>query len=215
MLSTTVPSTLEVSHQYNGYPLLYPIEEFYLAYLAGLNRALLNALNEYPRVFAFRVDLRLPLQRQPPFSPGNAVVNRFFESFREKIKHNRKLARRHHPYAHDSSVRHAWAREIGQAGHCHFHVVIFLNYDAFFRIGCYEIGRPNLFNLITEAWASALGLPVEETQGLATFPSNPSYLIRREDRTSQEAFFRRASYLCKRATKDVGQGHHAFGSSRR
>ncbi|MNY80024.1 hypothetical protein D3C86_2209050 [compost metagenome] len=71
-----------------------------------------------------------------------------------------------------------------------------------------------MFNRLVEAWASALRLSVEVMSGLVEIPNNPSYPINRDDPVGQEAFFYRASYLCKSATKAYGDGSHGFGCSR-
>jgi hypothetical protein len=89
-----------------------------------------------------------------------------------------------------------------------------LNYDAFNALGKFESGRSNMFNRLEEAWASALGLPVEAVRGLVEIPSNPTYCLRRNDPQGQADFFYRASYLCKAATKVYGDGQHGFGASR-
>ena len=71
-----------------------------------------------------------------------------------------------------------------------------------------------MFNRLAQAWASALGLSVEDVRGLVEIPANPAYCIRRNDPQSQADFFYRASYLCKVATKVYGNGLHGFGASR-
>ena len=65
-----------------------------------------------------------------------------------------------------------------------------------------------------EAWASALGMPVDATEGLVHFPNDSSYLLRRDEPDSWRDFFWRASYLCKAETKQYGHGHHGYGFSR-
>lgn len=184
-------------------------------YLESLHRVVNSALQYYPRVFAFRVDLRLPVEQQfPDYVYTNQVIERFLESFKAKIKHNRRMARQVNRYAHDSVVRYVWAREEGQHGRPHYHVAFLLNYDAFCALGSFTPGRDNMFNRLQEAWASALGLPVEDVMGLVEIPSNPCYRLGCGDGEGVADFFFRASYLCKAATKVYGDGHHGFGASR-
>ena len=188
---------------------------FIQQYLRRLQQTMQCALTQYPRVFAFRVDLRLPVGVQlPDYVYTNQVIERFFESLKAKIKHNRSMARQLNPYAHDSKVRYVWAREQGQHGKPHHHLAILLNYDAFCALGKFEAGRDNMFNRLVEAWASALGLPVEAVSGLVEIPSNPYYHLQRDDLAGQEKFFYRTSYLCKSATKVFVDGSHGFGCSR-
>lgn len=184
-------------------------------YLERLYLTMNRALNQYREVFAFRFDLRLPANHIPNASAyENEIIDRFIESFKAKIKHNRKMAKRENPYAHTSVVRYVWAKEVGQEGRPHYHLAILLNKDAFCAVGAYLPGRDNMFNRLLEAWISALGLPVGSVSGLVHIPDNAYYFLRSEDHASWAAFFYRASYLCKAATKTFGHGGHGFGSSR-
>lgn len=213
------PDNSNLSLHYGNMYEVFPVQEskgpFISQYLSRLYHTLRNALGQYSRVFAFRIDLRLPADIELSDSAyTNEAIGRFIESFKAKIKHNRHKARRVNPNAHDSNVRFVWAREQGQHGKPHHHMVILLNYDAFSALGKYEVGRDNMFNRLVEAWASALGLPVEAVSGLVEIPNNPYYCLRRGDLAEQGKFFYRASYLCKSATKVFGEGHHGFGASR-
>lgn len=183
-------------------------------YLEAALRVLVAALQEYGRVFAFRLDLRFPARQDLPYVDGNLVMERFVASLKAKIRHSRNKAREVNHNAHDSSVRYVWCREYGRHGVPHYHMAILLNYDAFCTLGAYELGRDNLFNRLHEAWASALGLSIESVVGLVELPENPFYLLRREDQEKLSEFFFRLSYLCKAATKYYGNGVHAFGTSR-
>jgi hypothetical protein len=184
-------------------------------YLNRLQQTMQCAFAQYPRVFAFRFDLRLPVGTQlPDYAYTNQVIERFIESFKAKIRHNRNMARQSNPYAHDSKVRYVWAREQGQHGKPHHHLAILLNYDAFASLGKFALGRDNMFNRLVAAWASALGLSIEAASGLVEIPSNHYYHLHRDDLAGQAVFFHRTSYLCKAATKVYGDGQHSFGCSR-
>lgn len=188
---------------------------FISEYLKRLHQTMARALIQYARVFAFRVDLRLPAETNlPDYAFTNEVIERFIESFKAKIKHNRSQARQLNKHAHDSKVRYVWARELGQHGKPHYHLAILLNRDAFTALGKFEAGRDNMFNRLVEAWASALGVSVEAVSGLVEIPNNPSYQMNRGELAGQAAFFYRTSYLCKSATKAFGDGSHGFGCSR-
>ena len=199
---------------YFGLPVQVDKGPFIQQYLEKLYKAIEHALNEHARVFAFRVDLRFPAgldHYEAQYS--NQIMEKFFSSFKAKIRHNRKKAQVENNYAHDSSVRYVWAREEGRYGKPHYHVVFLLNRDAFNSLGKFEIGRDNMFNRLQEAWASALGASIEAVRGLVEIPENPCYYLRR-DGLGVEEFFYRASYLCQAATKVYGTGQHGFGSSR-
>lgn len=200
---------------YRGLPIQVDKGPFIRQYLERLYETIECALEQHARVFAFRVDLRFSTAlEQCGDEYRNRVIEKFIASFKAKIKHNRKMARLENKYAHDSSVRYVWAREVGRQGRPHYHMVFFLNYDAFNALGRYEFGRDNIFNRLQQAWASALGCPVEAVTGLIEIPNNPSYRVRRGDPQGISALFYRASYLCKAATKVYGNGQHGFGASR-
>jgi len=199
---------------YLDFPVQVDKGPFIRQYLERLYKTIGHALSEHARVFAFRVDLRFPAgvdHYEAQYS--NQILERFFSSFKAKIRHNRRLATTENKYAHSSSVRYVWAREEGRHGRPHYHVAFLLNQDAFNSLGKFEVGRVNMFNRLQEAWASALGVPVETVRGLVEIPDNPSYYLRRDGLGVGE-FFYRASYLCKAATKAYGSGQHGFGSSR-
>lgn len=207
--------TLHYEDNYLGLPVQSDKGPFVREYLDRLYLTCDRALTQYPRVFAFRFDLRFPAwTATPDYGYANQIIERFIASFKAKIKHNRQLAQQDNKYAHDSVVRYAWARELGEKGSPHYHVAILLNYDAFCALGKFEAGRDNIFNRLEEAWASALSLSREWVTGLVHIPENPAYVMHRNDIESQAEFFRRASYLCKAATKTYGDGAHGFGASR-
>lgn len=204
--------TLVYGSTYEGYPVMQDKGPFIKR---GLNRiidVMHASLAEHPRTFAVRIDLRYPLGLKT--LPEARLIDRFISSLKSKIQHARIRAGRRAEYrVHQTSVRYVWGREIGQKGNPHYHFVIFLNRDAFNSLGKYGRGRDNLFNRISEAWASALGIADEDAIGLAEIPKNAKYSIRADDFDSQDDFIYRASYLAKAATKVTGH-RQRFGGSR-
>jgi hypothetical protein len=207
--------TLHFESTYHGLPIQEDKGPFISEYLYRLHKTMICATSQYRETYAFRIDLRLPASHQlvAPLHQ-NEIIERFIESFKAKIRHNRQKAMRENRHAHDSTVRYVWARESGQHDRPHYHLVIFLNKDAFCTLGKFELGKDNIFNRLNEAWASALGLTLQATAGLVEIPRNPNYYLHRADQASTESFFYRASYLCKAATKTYGNGAHGFGASR-
>jgi len=207
--------TLYYENTYQGLPIQFEKGPFIIEYLQCLHKTMTLAIEQYREVFEFRFDLRLPSSHTPQGTAyQNEVIDRFIASFKAKIRHDRAMAIRENKYAHDTVVRYVWAREFGQHGRPHYHLAIFLNKDAYCALGRFKLGRDNMFNRLHEAWASALGLPSDATVGLVEIPDNPYYRMRHDDPASIEAFFFRASYLCKAATKSFGDGGHGFGASR-
>ena len=199
---------------FEGLPVQTERGPLIVSYLQISRGTLIKSLEQYNRVFAFRVDLRFPVGFSFPVIDNNDVLERFFASVKAKIRHNRDQALALNRYAHDTLVRYFWCRENGQHGIPHYHVAIMLNYDAFCTLGKFEKDRDNLFNRLNEAWASALDISSNQVFGLVEFPKNPFYILRRDDMNSVAEFFYRASYLCKAETKFYGNGVHGFGSSR-
>lgn len=200
---------------YQGSPVQESKGPFIRQYLRTLHRTINRAATKYREVFAFRFDGRLPAWfKYMPQSYQNEVIDKFIESFKAKTKHNRQKAFRKNRKSHDTTVRYVWTREVGQRGRPHYHFAILLNKDAFYKMGRYAPGEDNMYNRLHEAWASALGIPLDDVWGLIEIPENACYYIRGDDQASFDKFFFRASYLCKAATKTYGDGSHGFGASR-
>lgn len=200
---------------FEGLPIQADKGPFVREYLHSLRATMANALGDHPRVFAFRVDLRLPAGMDlPDYAYTNTVIKSFIESFKAKLKHAQHAAAKNNIRVHNCKVRYVWAREFGSHGRPHYHLLFLLNQDAFYTLGKRDSVRDNMCSRLDEAWASALGLRLEAVSGLIHVPDNAVYRVRRNDAHSQALLFNRASYLCKTATKVYGDGQHAFGASR-
>lgn len=203
---------------FEGFPIQVDVGPFALEYLYALKNTIDLAMAEYPRVVAFRVDLYVPKGIElPEHAYTNQVISKFFESFTKKIQyHQERVAER--GYSRGCKVRYVWSKEIGQRGRRHYHLLILLNRDAYYRLGRIGSERINMFRRIAESWASVLGLSADQVAGLVHRPKNPEYFINREIRRDKvdelpELFFR-ASYLCKKATKHYGDRQRSFDTSR-
>lgn len=208
--------SIHCEETFQGLPIMVGKGPFIYQHLAKLKLTIERALGQYPRVFAFRCDLRFPAHMPlGDSSTSNVLMGYFLESFRAQLERNRNAASRLNPNAHTSEVRYVWAREQGQGSDAHhYHLLILLNQDAFHTIGKLSSANENIFNRLEHAWAYALGLPVEAVQGLVEIPANAGFHIRRDDPIGQADLFYRASYLCKEATKPFGNGYHVFDCSR-
>lgn len=205
---------------FEGLPLMTSKGPFIREYLFDLKDTIELAMAEYPRVLAFRVDLRLPQCIDlPDYAYTNHVISRFFESFTKKIQYHQDKVRERDGYARGCKVRYVWSREAGEGGRQHYHVLILLNRDAYYTVGRLRSERINMISRMEDSWAGALGVSVEQVRGLVHVPENAEYRIdryvRRGDVYELSALFRRASYLCKVATKSYGDRQRGFGTSRR
>lgn len=204
---------------FEGLPVMVEKGPFVWQYLSRLKHTIDLALEQYPRLLAFRADLRLPVGIDlPDHAYRNKVVSDFIESFKAKIKHNRDKARERNPFAHTCKVRYVWAREVGWGGRPHYHLLILLNRDAYYTVGRLRSEAGNMISRMQEAWASALGLHDNQADGLVEIPRNAEYRVDRYVRVGDEDvlpdLFYRASYLCKTATKSYGDRQRSFDTSK-
>jgi hypothetical protein len=207
--------TLHYDNTFGECPVMAEKGPFIREYLQTLHTTMLRALDDHPRTFAFRFDLRLPTDKPlPDDAYTNWVIYRFIESLKAKIWNDRATASQQYGRAHDTRVRYVWAREIGEGGRPHHHFLMLLNQDAYHRVGRFNSEQDNMFNRLQEAWASALELDVADVAGLVEIPKNGTFYLARGDEQAFAHAFHRASYFCKVATKQYGQGCHCFGSSR-
>lgn len=205
---------LHYGDTFAGLPLMVEKGPFVHEYLERLKTTIDLALDQYPRVLAFRADLRLPEHIElPAYAFNNEAISRFFASFKAKIRGNRAQALGRGGL-HDSEVRYVWSREVGSKGRPHYHLLILVNRDAFFTMGRLGSDRPNMISRMEEAWASALDLTVEQVIGLVHIPDNAQFRVDRGNAEKLSRLFLRASYLCKVATKAYGDHHRSFDCSR-
>lgn len=217
MLRHSGNTKLHLHHEpmYVGLPVMYDKGPFIAEYLSLLKQTIDFALNQYSRVLAFRIDLSFPAGLDLREYPDtNRVLSRFLESFKAKVEHNRAKAALRNPYAFDSKVRYVWAREFGEGGRPHYHLLFLLNLDAFYTVGRLESENPNMISRLQEAWASALSLPLQTAAPQVHISENGTYRLQQGDFSELGRLFHRASYLCKTSTKLYGDRCHGFGSSR-
>jgi len=206
---------IHTAELFEGMPVMIDKGPFITEYLYSLKRTIDNALEQYPRSLGFRVDLRLPVGLDlPDFAYTNQVISKFIESFKAKIEHNRLMARVRSRYVHGCRVRYVWAREEVAMGRPHYHLVILVNRDAFNYLGKLQSDNQNMISRMEEAWASALGLSLDQVEGLVEIPENAMYRMDCRNSECRLDLFHRASYLCKAVTKNYGDGQHGFGCSR-
>jgi len=209
---------LHYDDSFESLPVMVSKGPFIREYLSDLKHTIELAMAEYPRVLAFRVDLRLPQGIElPDYAYTNQVISKFFESFTRKIQyHQDRVGER--GYARGCKVRYVWSREIGQEGKQHYHLLILLNRDAYYTVGRLGSERVNMISRMEESWAGALGLSTEQVRGLVHIPKNADYRVDREMRRGEidelPELFYRSSYLCKVATKSYGERHRGFSASR-
>lgn len=179
-------------------------------YLENTYKTIESALSQYPRVFATRFDLMLPVDMQ---NWPSSIISRFLDHFKAIVEsHLRSLGMK----PEKCLPRIVWAKERYKSMNPHYHALLLLNNDVFHMSGRLGSDNLNLISRIQSSWAKALGLTFKEAQGLVNFPPNRDYKL---DRNSSdfhlqlEALFHRVSYLAKEKTKNYGDGTRYFSCS--
>lgn len=182
-----------------------------------------SVFEQWPRVFAARIDLRLAdtyrggdpdmptcFQRDDP-----QVITRFIESHKSQYREeHRRNGKRGEPFL----PMYIWVREQNTSEHPHYHLVLFFNKDLYAFLGDYT--NPDANNVATRiqrAWCSALALPYPDYRHLAQIPRNHSYWFDRKSAAIHSPmywkFLLRMTYLFKVKSKPIGDGLRNFGCS--
>lgn len=181
--------------------------------LESFRRVMDNACDEYPRVYAQRIDLHLPSNFD-----GNdtKVISRFIDSMKAKIEADHVRTAKELRRIYPCHLRYHWVRESGGQGPYHYHVTLFMNKDWRYTLGNFD-APDSLAGMIHSAWSSALRMDVSVNQGLVHFCKHGNYIVDRNsglDAWQKEKLFERASYGAKADYKDHGDGKHIYGYSR-
>ncbi|WP_233979865.1 inovirus Gp2 family protein [Pectobacterium versatile] len=181
-----------------------------------------NAVKEHPRTLALRVDLHDPviLDNGDTIScfanTDSGAISRFTNSLKAKLAADEQRKRKEDKRVHPNTLRYAWVREFTQNGKRHFHVFLFLNKDAYYHLGDFNMDEDTLRTMITSAWCSALTLTHEEGQHLVQYPASGKYILSRDDILNDiypGDLLNRIDYLTKVKSKDFDDGYRSFGGS--
>ena len=184
-----------------------------------------SALKHYSRVFAFRVDLRF--QQDPAFGmylalkpeSGSRIIKEFFSRLKWLIERDESERRYEGKRVHSTEIRYVWAKEQTADAPCpHYHMMIFLNRDTYFKLGKFDSVEMNLANKVRMAWFKALSdddvtIAFCIEKGLVHFPKNPEYHFGKGDEEQFYMMLMRAAYLAKQNTKRRGEGYRCFDGS--
>lgn len=221
---------LHYGGDWNGLPVQCEYGPLVVNYLQRIHETLGYSLNEYPRTCAMRFELRFPWYWP---ESDTAVISRFFDSLNSQIEADENRRIRAGKRVHKTRLRYAWVKERDGSWHWHYHVVIFVNRDAYCTFGNYRkdqveswldmprdhyADKPvSMAEKIVNAWASALRCTPEQLAGVLNFSNNGVYAVNVNASNYVEQFvelFHRLSYLAKVDTKHYGDAGKSFGSSR-
>lgn len=192
-------------------------------YLSRAHAVYLSALTAYPKIFMFHVTLRIP-KSYAGVTVG--VMSAFTRSLKERVKRDLERRRQRVSRVHATEVHYVWCREVSEEHREHYHVMIIVNANTYRALGDFDTPvRDQLAGMVSTAWASAIGVDLNDTKGLAHFAGDVVMITTSqipapykgskygEFTNSFEAGFFWLSYLCKLSTKSYGDGVRNFGYS--
>lgn len=185
-----------------------------------------KALNDYPRVLAVRLDLRLPDEDLSDcltnYKPNAEVITRFIASLKAQIKSNLKHRKKAGKRTFPCTLRYVWVRELNAEGKKHYHVLLLINRDAYITLGSYagvigeRVKAEGLASMVFKAWISATGLEDMKYRGLVYFPYQGCYHLFGNGhyfKNEYTALMKRTLYLAKERSKSNEDGWRNFGCS--
>ncbi|WP_295718098.1 inovirus Gp2 family protein [uncultured Halovibrio sp.] len=208
--------TLHYDDDYQGQTVLArPDQPLITQYLDRINDTIDEALYHHHRITAFWFVLKLPFG-YPLGDTDNSLMTSFWKSVKSKIEADRIRARRHNSRVHETGVFYVWAREYNATETApHWHCALMVNQDTYYTMGSMQSNQDNMWSRINSAWASALGLYVNQIDGLVELLDNETYYLDQNSMgDKRKNLFKRLSYLAKSPTKVYQDGIHAFGCSR-
>ncbi|MDW5376396.1 inovirus-type Gp2 protein [Halomonas sp. HP20-15] len=174
-----------------------------------------RALEVHSKVIVCCFTLTLPHGiTLPEDIESNGPIVRFIASAKSKVRAD--LKRKGSP--HKCPVRYVIAREMSGNGRTHYHVVLLVNGHVYRTVGTIDYEGINLFWMVAEAWASALRIELVEAVTRVKTGNRHSklsyyFLTRESGQANLDDAFRRASYLCKRDTKQFGDRYRGLLTS--
>lgn len=174
-----------------------------------------NAVDEFPRTLALRIDLRFPGDYQ--YGDSNRDVTRFIESLKAKLLVDCRRKNRRWRRNWNNRLRYVWVREVGELNHRkHYHVLLLLNKDFYRSAGVYKVDG-SLYALIQQAWCSALGLKLTQYSAFVNMTENGCFYLNRNSPNYMgqvTGLLKRMEYLAKNHTKCYDDGYRSIGMSR-
>ena len=184
-----------------------------------------DAFTQYSRVFAFRVDLRFPdnlftrMLSEGSSRYHGAVLKAFFTEIEKLFVLDQIRQATNGKRVRKTTIRYVWAREqTAEAVVPHYHLMFFLNGEAYCSLGNFKSKNMNLANKIRVAWHRAvfeedLSIDFCTERGLVQFSEKGQHEIFSDDPVAIKKVLLHAAYLAKRETKRRGVGYQCFGGT--
>ncbi|MBE4327428.1 inovirus Gp2 family protein [Vibrio parahaemolyticus] len=212
---------LTTKKTFRGHPIQTAHGALCIQYLDKIYDTIGQAMDDYPRTMALRVDLRFPKLRNGQEKRG--AITDFVRSLQSQIEYDGRRKERHGQRVHPCKVRYVWVRERCSSLNDHYHLVLMFNKDRFNWLGKARNQRENLLSMVIDAWAKVTGVDYDEANGLVYVSKDRSGtpVIHRLDSNSRsfdqqfDSLFEHVSYIAKENTKHFGDHQRNFGTSRK
>lgn len=208
---------------YQSLPLLQNYLPMVKRNLDSVQRIMTSVSATHADVYVVIIELRYPSYWPLEQRLQDNYSKRFIAAFKERLKAYRQRQIQQKGDYKSLLLAFLKATEIGNtynhSNTLHHHIALFMNGDAFQRLGHFDNNQPGLASMIQQAWHSALNplkqLPITATEGLVHFCAEhhlhrnyPNYI------DEYAALFKHLSYFCKLETKQYQYGYKAFSCSR-
>lgn len=189
-------------------------------YMKRLEEITHYAMEDYARVLAFRVDLRLPADNQHK-GYDSTVITRFIASLKAQIAAYLNKRRREGKRIYPCKLRYVWVREFGEEkGNKHYHMLLLVNREVF-RNTALTVDRSAqyrglLVGMVARAWTVALKRTGDMADKAPFHLPGVSYELDRRNGTNTDfyrSYIYHISYLAKEYTKNHDDGERNFGCS--
>lgn len=206
------------SSTYRDKPLMPRHLPYIEEYLESLHGVIEDQVKRFPRTTAIRFELKYPTGYEGDVS--NKRIGQFIK--RAKYRLHKAFLNSTATRVYKTEFNYFWVREQDGSESPHYHFLLLLNKDAYNGLGRYD-SRHNLYGMLRESWAGALGLSWDESVGLVSASaykgipdSTPYNYVNMNNpfvNEELESLFYRASYLCKSSTKTYQGRERSFGCS--
>ena len=184
-----------------------------------------DAFTQYSRVFAFRVDLRFPdnlftrMLSEGSSRYHGAVLKAFFAELEKLFVLDQLSQATNGKRVRKTAIRYVWAREqTTEAVVPHYHLMFFLNGDAYCSLGRFKSENMNLANKLRVAWHRAVfeadvSIDFCRRRGLVQLSEEGQHEVFSDDPVAIKKVLLHAAYLAKKESKRRGEGYQCFGGS--
>lgn len=190
-------------------------------YVQRFKQTIDNALKEYPRVFALRVDLRLPDNEDQSDNEDSTLITRFITSMKAQIRADLYRKKQAGKRTYPCRVRYIWVREFNMEEKKHYHVLLLLNKDAYAYPGNYrqlgsDVNMGGFISMVNKAWLRTLKRSDKKYHTLTYVPKNAFYHLNRKNGETHHEYLDligRVNYMAKERSKSNADGQRCFGCS--